>query len=146
MQIKLRKATIDDGERLLAWRNDVETRQNSLNTKTVSREEHFHWLEGVLTDPHRDLYIAEVDGVPAGTLRIDRDAPCGSELSWTISPEMRGKGVGKALLIEARRMLDGTLVAQIKEDNQASVKIAEAAGFILFENKQGVLLFRSATK
>ena len=143
MQLILRRATMDDGEHLLRWRNDPATRENSFNSDTVSRESHFCWLEVVLANANRDLYIAEVDNIPVGTLRIDRDASGQSELSWTVAPESRGRGVGKAMLQAVRVLYEGELVALIKKENIASIKMATTSGFELFKEENGTLYYRS---
>lgn len=146
MELTLRKATVNDGELLLSWRNDPITRFNSFNSDPISRVSHFRWLEGVFANPLRDLYVAEVDGVPVGTLRVDRNDSGESELSWTVAPEARGHGIGKEILIEARRMIDGVLTAQIKVENVASIKIAEAAGFFCRKRENGVMNYCSLSK
>lgn len=143
MKIHYRRATIDDAEILLEWRNDPDTRQNSFNSQLVLRENHLRWLEGVFVDADRDLYIAEVDGAAVGTLRVDHDNLGQSELSWTVAPDSRGKGIGKMMLIEARNMLPGALVARIKSENIASLSMVYSVGFIFEKEDDGVYYFRN---
>jgi RimJ/RimL family protein N-acetyltransferase len=138
MQLIFRKATINDGELLLQWRNDPETLRQSLAMIPVTLEGHLRWFTDVLRDENRSLYIAEMDGKPVGTLRVDHEKLDSKELSWTVAPEMRGKGVGGVMLLAARSMLSGELTAKIKTANAASIKIAEAAGFHLRETEKGV--------
>jgi len=63
----------------------------------VGREEHARWLRGILASPKRKIFIAELNGSPVGTVRYDLDG-ADYELSWTVAPECRGRGVGKSIV------------------------------------------------
>ncbi len=128
MEFIFRKATNADLERLLEWRNDPLTRQNSKNSEPVSRKTHEAWLRFSLENQDRRLFIAEVSGKPVGTVRLDRSAD-EWELSWTVAPATRGKGLGKEMVKEATKLVSGGMIAQVKEGNVASLRIAEYAGF-----------------
>lgn len=138
----LRKATKKDSRRLFDWRNDKETRQQSLNTALIKRPAHEQWLAKSLVNPDRQLFIFEEKGTPAGTCRIDRETENGREvfeLSWTIAPEQRGKGLGKKMLGEllALETLQNNLVkAVVKGENLASVKMVEKLGFRFERNEK----------
>ena len=142
MDILLRKATMDDGELLLKWRNDPRIHQYYFNPMPVPHDEHFAWFKFSLEGSSREIYIAETGGKPVGMLRVDKSADK-KELSWAVDPDMQGKGIGTALLKEGRRLLAGELIAEIKAENIASIKMAKAAGFVLEKEENGVLLFRS---
>lgn len=121
----LRPATMDDAAILFAWRNDPETRANSLNTDPVPWESHCDWLSASLENHNRDLLVAEIEGVPVGTVRIDRGEE--TEISWTVAPDRRGKGIGKQMVSLA--CSPGEVVAHIKATNPASQAIAAHCGF-----------------
>jgi RimJ/RimL family protein N-acetyltransferase len=123
--IDLRPATMVDARTLFAFRNDPDTRANSVNTAPVPWDDHLAWLEASLANPDRDLLVAEMDGAPVGTVRIDRGEE--TEISWTVAPDYRGKGVGKRMV--ALACPHGPLVAKIKPTNPASQGIAAHAGF-----------------
>lgn len=143
MQIEFRKATKNDAALLLQWRNDPLTRQNSFHTEVIDLEAHMQWLDQLLQNPHSTLYIIECDGIPAASLRADRNPEGETELSWTVAPSQRGKGLGKALLLQARSLIQGILTAQIKKSNTASIKMAEAAGFKLTQENNDMLFYQS---
>lgn len=138
----LRKAEIEDSDLLLAWRNDEATRTNSLDSAPVHPDEHARWLDLTLRSPERTLLIIEESGIPAGTVRIDSLPDRTTELSWTIAPEWRGKGIGKRAV---RQVIDEhpdcVFVAQIKTTNTASIRIAEYAGFRFQREENGVRFF-----
>jgi len=126
--VTLREATFDDAARLLAWRNDPATRAASLVPDVVGLEEHQSWLKKTLASGARTLWIGESDGQPVGTARLDI-TPDRQELSWTIAPEARGKGLGKALVHAALAQTRGPVRARIRPENKASQAIARACGF-----------------
>lgn len=138
-RLRLRPAMMRDAEFLLACRNDPVTVRAGYASHTVAPGEHRRWLAGSLDNPHRSLYLAEVNGIPAGSLRVDsQDGE--NLLSWTVAPACRGRGVGKAMVRLAVDSLDGPVRAEIKIENLASARIAEAAGLVPdpTRNKKGI--------
>ena len=142
MQIILRKATMEDALLLLVWRNDPETRKQSFKDDIVALENHLEWLARVIATPERILFIVEHEGVPAGTIRADKDVDGSSEISWTVALEMRGKGIGKAMLTAACEIIEGDLTAKVKTENKPSISMAESAGFALEREEVDVLHYR----
>ncbi|MDB4837328.1 GNAT family N-acetyltransferase [Marinomonas sp.] len=143
--ISLRLATIEDATLLLAWRNDRETRQASHHQNVITLEDHLGWLKRSLAIPEqRQIWVAEMDGVAVGTCRVDCLDDLSEnvwELSWTIAPEVRGKGMAHAMLSVFIESFEGALVAQVKKDNIASIKVAKKLGFVQKEEKGDVLFF-----
>lgn len=117
----IRPATMDDAELLYAWRNDPVTRQNSINPEPVEWAGHVSWLGKRLSLEAPGLFIA-VTSEPVGTVRID-----GDEISYTVAPEHRGKGIATKMLTLARERF-GAKEAQIKTENLASISAATKAG------------------
>lgn len=70
-EIVLRRASMEDAELLFQWKNDKTTIENSISKRGVTMEEHLRWLEGIVDNPTRQLFILEVDGMAAGQLRLD---------------------------------------------------------------------------
>lgn len=128
-----RRATMDDAALLLAWRNDPLTRAMSHDSGEVSRDGHLQWLSRSIAMPWRTLYIASKNDVPVGTFRIDTR----EELSWTISPEHRGQGHCKEMMLRA---MAGRLCpfAQIKDENHASRAVAAFVGLKPGASKDGI--------
>ncbi len=133
----LRPASMDDAGLLLAWRNDPLTRQASIDGDSVDEAQHQAWLADVLENPERSILIAVVEDVAVGTVRLDREGQL-SELSWTVSPDHRGKGFGTKIVQLAVAQAGGPVKAVIKEGNQASRKIAAAAGLALVGSQGGL--------
>ena len=128
---RLRPATIDDAKILFRWRNDDLTRLQSVNRSEISWDEHRAWVAAKLADESCSLLIAEM-GEPLGTVRLERTCEnglAGTILSWTVSPLMRGRGVGTAIVRAAKPA--GLVWAYIKSGNAASRSIALKTGFEL---------------
>jgi RimJ/RimL family protein N-acetyltransferase len=132
--MKLRPATAKDAQALFDWRNDPVTRAMSVSGDPVDWEEHLLWLESALASPVRSILIAE-DGVPHGTVRLDRDIR--TEVSITLAPSARGLGLAAPIL---RLATDGRgpFVARIRPDNAASRRAFEAAGFTYTHHGNGM--------
>lgn len=125
----LRPATMDDAETLFRWRNDPVTRENSISQNIVPWDNHVAWLSASLKRPDRTILIA--GSIPVGTVRFDTIGDI-TEMSWTIAPEARGKGVGFQMVSAASE--GKSLVAKILKHNIASQKIAEKAGFVMLKD------------
>ncbi|WP_207622176.1 UDP-2,4-diacetamido-2,4,6-trideoxy-beta-L-altropyranose hydrolase [Alienimonas californiensis] len=139
--LTLRPAGPDDAALLLAWRNDPAVREASRSPREVQPEEHARWLAGVLADPDRTLLIAEEGGAPVGSVRLDA-GPSGQEISYTVAPAARGRGVAKWMSRAAAARVSGPLWAAVKPGNVASAKVAEAAGMQPASVEDGFRIFR----
>ena len=142
-KIKLRPATLQDADLLFAWRNDPETRDASHNSESVRTDEHLAWLESTLNNERRKLFIAEEDDSPVGTVRADF-VDGEHELSWTVAPSARGRGVAKRMVSLLAGQILTPIRAEVKPGNKASARIAEYAGLKFSEEVDGVLHFRRA--
>ena len=136
----LRKVTFEDWKILLDYRNNLETRKNSHNMEIVGEENHKKWLVSILANENRQLFIALDNEIPVGTVRADFDKQNNEyELSWTISPDFRGKGIGKIMVKLLADKLQAKIRAEIKNGNIASVRIAEYAGMTFKKEENEVL-------
>jgi len=141
LDIKLRLATKNDSNLLLSWRNDPVTVNSSINTNPISQEEHNLWLSNVLLNSDIRLYIIEYNGLPAGNLRQQREHN-NLIVSWTTAPEFRGLGIATAALTALMNTNpSAALVAKIKVNNYASIKVAEKAGLIFSHKADGLLYY-----
>lgn len=120
--ITLRPATMNDAQCLFDWRNDPLTRANSVNSDPVEWSGHVAWLERRLSRDEPGLFVAVEGDELVGTVRIDDD-----EISYTVSPDHRGRGLATAMLMLAYEAF-GQKIAKIKPENRASIRAAEKAG------------------
>lgn len=144
--MELRKATFDDWELLLSWRNDPLTLEQSHSSDLIDKESHQLWLKNTLKSTTRDLYIAINNNIPIGTVRTDYNSIHDEYLlSWTIAPIERGKGFGKSMVALLVKTLQKNVCAEVKENNAPSIKVAQYAGLSIDEIKDGVYYFRNYT-
>ncbi|MEQ8816111.1 MAG: GNAT family N-acetyltransferase [Thalassobaculum sp.] len=145
--LTLRLAEACDADDLLAWRNDPVTRTNSRNTAEISRESHDAWLLRALADANRRIWIAERGVERLGTVSAVRNAGGPVELSITVAPAMRGRGVGAvmlhAALAETARIWPGdAITAMIRPSNGPSLRLFERCGFVATDRKDDLLIYR----
>ncbi len=137
--MKIRPATMNDAKMLFGWRNDPQTRAMSNTQDPVAWEAHVEWLKASLSDPTRDILIAEVDG-PVGTVRRDRDVSGCIGVSMTMAPEARGRKLSGPMMDMATSD-PGRYTCGIRADNPASRRGVERAGFVFTHNADGMDFF-----
>lgn len=138
--MRLRLASLADEKRLLKWRNDPATRRACLTQHIISRDEHARWLRETLSNPNRSLFIAEIAGIPVGTIRVDTETDC-YYLSWTIAPLLRHHGLGKKMVETLNLTGIMPIRAVIKKDNLPSAKLALHLGMQVQREERGILVF-----
>jgi RimJ/RimL family protein N-acetyltransferase len=115
--MQVRPATMADAEILYGWANDPGTRRWSFTTEPIPWETHVAWLSTVLAD--RVLLIGADDNGPVGSVRFDPDG----EVSITIAPERRGRGLARSLLDAALPYGPSRVVAHVRPENIASMRL-----------------------
>ena len=134
MSFCLRKATIEDAQDILRWRNDPTTRENSFTKNKISLMSHMNWFGRKLADENCHIFILMDGEKKVGNIRVDVTDEVG-EISYMIAPDARGKGYGKkiiALLEEELRQEETgvkTLTAFTLKENMASARCFEVNGF-----------------
>jgi RimJ/RimL family protein N-acetyltransferase len=132
----LREAKFEDWEILLEWRNDSISRMNSFDQNIIDEKTHKDWLSRSLRFSARKIYILEdpING-SLGTIRCDTSSDNTNTLSWNINPKERGKGYGTLILKMFLENTSGEFLAEIKDSNIASIKLAEKNGFTKHSNQ-----------
>ncbi|MDB4727952.1 UDP-2,4-diacetamido-2,4,6-trideoxy-beta-L-altropyranose hydrolase [Saprospiraceae bacterium] len=133
LHCKIRQADINDMMTLFEWKNEEETRQQSLSTQTISFAEHKRWFFQKLSSEDCRIYILEYKGQPVGQIRFDIQN--NTVLSFSVDPNARGKGFGTYLLETGIKQLKKDthftkpIIGYVKEGNIASNKSFTKLGF-----------------
>lgn len=118
--------------------NDDTVRSNSFTPNKIPYPTHCAWYENILKDPNALVLHAFVDSKFSGQVKfniIGEDALIGV----SIKPDFRGCGLGTILLQKGINLLYAKnpkikqVIALIKKENIASVKLFEKVGFIYSE-------------
>ncbi len=132
-ELTIRPATEPDAALLLGWRNDPDTLAWSHDSRPVAEPVHRAWLQRSLANPDRLLLIAEA-GHPVGTVRFDRVEADTWEVSITVAPGERGKGMAARILtlgegaLRARQPA-AAILANVHEGNAPSQTLFRHAGY-----------------
>ena len=138
----LREISYDDWEILLEWRNEKETRNNSINSNIIQEDEHKDFIKKIIKDSEKNQFIFEYNEKPVGTIREDLLGEDQFELSYTINPKYRGMKIGQIMmhlyLIERK----GSFFCEVKEKNTPSIKMIEKLGFKLYKKDNHINLYK----
>lgn len=133
--LHLREVRRADRDILFQWANDPETRRQAFHTEPIPYEDHIAWFEHVMTDETVHQYLLCRGDVLLGQIRLNTEDGR-ALISYSVSPENRGKGYGAEMLrLLERRMASAPLsgitrlVAQVKYGNIASAKTFEKCGY-----------------
>lgn len=132
---KAREATQSDAQMLLDWRNDETTRRVSRDSGEIDWQTHVTWLKNVIESTDRQLYVIEDSESEAiGTVRWDQLLANEWEVSITVSPSHRGRGMAAQVLAAGEQVLRASksvsAIATIHEDNVPSRKLFARAGYL----------------
>jgi len=123
-----------DAAMLWRWANDAETRRNAFSKAPIPLAEHVAWLERRLASGATQIWIFSDGEDPVGQVRFDV-AGEHAEVDISVAPERRGRGYGRAMLVQAIRQLRATSgervrpTALVLEGNVRSLKMFQACGF-----------------
>lgn len=132
--VRLRPARGEDAELVRAWRNDPATRAQYFDPAPADAAVHAHWFQAHRRSPRSRIYIiVGPRDRPLGQIRMERGASRSAEISVSVDPAERGKGVGAAAVLAldgpARKWGVRTLVAHVKTENVGSLLAFVKAGF-----------------
>lgn len=133
-QLVVRRALATDAERLFRWANDPVTRAASFQTSTIAWPDHLRWFDRKRADARTRLYVGESPRGPIGQVRFDLHEDGSATIGVGLAHEHRGQGLAAPLLTTALEEMRATtavgdVVAEIKPDNQASLRSFARAGF-----------------
>ncbi len=135
---------------ILCWRNNVETRKNSINQDIVSTENHKRWLSSQLNKKDTKLIMNFYNSEPAGLIKLDLLKKNQYGISINLNPDYRGMNLSTGFirdsihyLLENQEDKNIEILASIKPHNVPSIKSFTRAGFKLTKKsyQQGLQLY-----
>jgi RimJ/RimL family protein N-acetyltransferase len=113
---------------------------NSFNSKAIPWDVHEGWYAKKLTSPDCRVWIMELGRMPIGQIRYERISADTAEISLSVAPLMRGRGLGTLLLNMTLPMAAGELrVKWVRgialSGNKASQRAFVKASFTMTERQ-----------
>lgn len=133
-KISVRKARPEDVKAVWHIRNSRLVRGNSRNTEKITFKSHRAWFENkYFIDRRNRCFIIDYSGLTAGYCRFDL-LKNSYLVSISIKPAFQGRGLGNILLNKSLKSLKTgkTVLAEIKRDNPASLKLFLRNNFEVF--------------
>ena len=142
LRLSIREIEESDKQITFEWANDPITRVSSFNSEPIKFNQHSIWFDSKLKDQTSHYFICKVGLKKAGLVRFDFDESKNAFIiGITIAPKYRGRKLSTPFLKEACEYFlstcNGQITAYIKEENIASVKAFEKAGF-KFKSKETI--------
>lgn len=142
---------------IFEWRNNQETRLNSLTSDLITREDHDKWLAKKMYDVNckmffimhsTDLLENKKLETKVGIIRLDYHKDENAQyVNININPRYRGQGYGKTSLTLIPNYItkNTKLIAQIKPTNIASIKAFTHANYKLIKQTQELNTYEMTT-
>ena len=146
INIFCRLITPDDSSDVLTWRNNLASREMSINSSVISPVEHSNWFANMLANEDHIGLIGEINGQKIGVVFMVISAGT-SKVSINLNPLHRGKGFAASLLkssiMEAQKLFPTLqqFTAEIKDTNTASMKIFVQNGFNVHIKKANSFIY-----
>lgn len=133
-KIYLRFVEKEDKETILNWRNDPITIDSSITTGKVNSLEHNAWFNNKIKDINTHLFIIINEFFEKVGIIFFNKKDNQAIISINLNPNFRGKGYGTISLFKAiSQYFDNfpidNIIAEIKENNQISLKLFQRVGF-----------------
>lgn len=138
-QLVIRPITMEDTERIIAWRNKDRVRRNFIYKELFTKESHEQWMHTKVASGEVEQFIIEEasSGKPIGSVyfrdidEVNRQAEYGIFIG---EDDAVGKGYGTlvarwAVDYAAIVMKLHKLILRVYADNEAAVKSYQRAGF-----------------
>ncbi len=145
-QVRLRRTLPEDMLPFFKWANDTAVRQFSFNCSWIPYEDHRRWFSQKQKEAGVFFYTFILKGLPVGNIRL-QEAEEGYVISIAFDALIRGRGWGASLLgkaVEQFRKEEGiedAVIGEVKQDNVASVKMFQKAGFQATDPSSDPLIF-----
>ena len=132
--LNMRMALAGDVDVYYSWVNDEDVRINSYSTSKITYDEHKSWFTKKINSEDCYFYFfSNQENIPVGQVRID-NLEDEYVIGISIDAEFRKSNYSTGMLVMAcrdylKKFKNRNIIAYIKEQNNASLKIFLNAGF-----------------
>lgn len=121
-----------DSELLFHWANELSVRNNSFNPNLILWKEHEKWFNLKMESNQSKIFILKCNSFSVGQIRLDFNGEAW-EIDYSIDVNYRGNGFGIKIinLIFDQLNKGDRLIAKVKNENIASLKVFNKLGFKL---------------
>jgi methionyl-tRNA formyltransferase len=136
VDIKVQKATLEDFDEILMWRNDELSRLMFRTQDYVSVEQHKKWFDDYLMGNNTTIYMGFWSEKKIGVchFKYDKESKT-SEVSINVNPNYRKLGLASQFLnnaIKEYRVNNNSIItAAVKQNNKPSIRVFKKCSFIL---------------
>lgn len=133
-ELRVRAARAGDVLTYFNWVNDPMVRASALQSSPIDFETHVRWFERRLEDPDCSLLVMEVDGLPLGQVRFERQGAV-TFVDYSLDEMVRGRGWARRLIeLGVQSVTQGgreqhDILAVVRSENIASRRTFESLGF-----------------
>lgn len=137
MHVQLRIARPEDSLMVWSWRNEKAARSASGDTHEIPLSAHEEWFLRAIADPDARIYMISInDKEVVGYVRFRRLAQQAAEISVSLDPQIRGRGIGSEAIRRAtanlvREKWASSVVALVRKENARSLAAFKSADFRL---------------
>ncbi len=138
--LTFRHALSSDSDLYFRWANDALVRKNSLNTDTISLEDHTKWFSNKIKNPNVFMYVfIDSEGLLVGQVIIELKDNWVS-VGQSVAIEHRGKKYSSEILTKSTDAFlehspKQTIVSVVRSTNIASLKMSINSGFNVLEEE-----------
>jgi RimJ/RimL family protein N-acetyltransferase len=145
--LSFRPAALTDLEITYQWASDKEVRKYAISQTDITFKEHSEWLLGKLKDPNCLYYIASNANIPVGSFRVDIDENGEGTISYLLSSDFHGRGLGGKMLrggvnFAKNDLRIRSLVGKVFKQNKVSCLLFEKLAFDLESNEPEPLVYK----
>ncbi len=136
LKMKFRNAAHDDATLVFKWITDPEVRKYSFSRDEIKMEDHLKWFNQKIKSKLCQFFIVKINCALIGQIRFDalEEEQDTYLISYLISKEYRGQGLGTSLLIKGIENLRKIrpvkkVIGYVQDFNLSSMKVFGKAGF-----------------
>tara|TARA_Y100000768_G_scaffold387080_1_gene377184 strand:- start:49 stop:480 length:432 start_codon:yes stop_codon:yes gene_type:complete len=123
-------------------RNKDYVRKSSIKSSKIRLKTHKAWIKKFFKKNNK-LYIIKKNEVPIGYVRLELERKV-YKTSWALTKNFQNRGYAKKGLIHATKSKKYKYKALIKNNNEASIKIALHSKFKIKRSRKGIIyLYKS---